>query len=528
MNVVCYARRSHDQNNRSQEQQSVTRQLQLAQEFAAARGWRVIETFSDEASKGADFTRPGLVRLLAAAARTPPAFSALIVADKDRIGREQIETAYVLKQILKRGISVYEYQTGRQVQLASSIDKITLAVEAYAGDLEREKAAVRSRDALVMRARRGAAVGGRLFAYAQTRVLGADGQPAHVERSIDPTQAPTVVSMFELVAAGSGFKAIAKRLNAKRIPSPRPSQVQRSQSWTASSVRAIIFNPHYTGRIVYGRTKKRDAWGQKRQSDQPKHEWIETCREDLRIISDELWARAHARIAASRAVFKAGFSGRAHGRPPSGTESPYLLSGFLECAQCGGSLVIGSRRGMHSRSFAYVCAYHRERGDTVCANALQAPMVATDTAVLDSLHTELFHPDVLDGLVEEVMDALAPTDGGRAQRQRLAREMHQIEREIARYAEAIATAPTLESPLTALRIRETKRADLRRELDGLDAATRIRAVDRRRLEHVLRETIVNAREMLPRPDVPERRQMLRTVLQGRLIFTPHLDRQGRR
>jgi hypothetical protein len=140
----------------------------------------------------------------------------------------------------------------------------------------------------------------------------------------------------------------------------------------------------------------------------------------------------------------------------------------------------------------------------------------------------LFHPDVLDGLVEEVMDALTPSDGGRAQRQRLAREMHQIEREIARYAEAIATAPTLESPLTALRIRETKRADLRRELDGLDAATRIRAVDRRRLEHVLRETIVNAREMLPRPDVPERRQMLRTVLQGRLIFTPHLDRQGRR
>lgn len=79
----------------------------------------------------------------------------------------------------------------------------------------------------------------------------------------------------------------------------------------------------------------------------------------------------------------------------------------------------------------------------------------------------------------------------------------------------------MESVIAALKAREAARADLRRDLDGLDAATSIRSVDRRRLERVLRETLTNGREVLARPDVPARRRMLRSVLHGRLTFTPH-------
>lgn len=418
MDVIAYLRKSTDQNM-SEEQQSVTRQRQLAEAFAAGRGWRLVEVFSDDGISGAEFEqRPGLVRLLAAL-RPRPAFQAVLLYDRDRLGREQIETGYVAKQILRANVRIYETKTGgREITLDSPQDKVLLAIGSFADQLEREKAAVRSRDALVMRARRGAAVGGLLFGYTQARVLGADGQPAHVERSVDPEPARTIVRIFELAAAGAGFKAIAKTLNADAVGSPRPSQPQRSRSWSSTSVRAILFNPHYTGKLLYGRTKKRDAWGQKRESDRPEAEWIEHRREDLRIVSDELWRAAHARIAASRAVFKAAFTGRAHGRPCTGMDSPYLLSGLLECAQCGGSLVIGSRRGAQSRHFAYVCAYHRERGDTVCTNALHAPMVAADTAILDACARELFHPDVVGGLVEEVMAALVPSDGGKAERQR--------------------------------------------------------------------------------------------------------------
>jgi hypothetical protein len=78
--------------------------------------------------------------------------------------------------------------------------------------------------------------------------------------------------------------------------------------------------------------------------------------------------------------------------------------------------VVDRRTLARRRRASYVCGYHRDRGETVCTNDLMAPMVETDTAVLGALSRELFHPDVVDGLVETFMAALAQSDGGRAER----------------------------------------------------------------------------------------------------------------
>jgi len=45
--------------------------------------------------------------------------------------------------------------------------------------------------------------------------------------------------------------------------------------------------------VVWGRTKKRDAWGRRKESNRPKDEWVVTTVEHLRIVSDELWTSAH-------------------------------------------------------------------------------------------------------------------------------------------------------------------------------------------------------------------------------------------
>ena len=174
------------------------------------------------------------------------------------------------------------------------------------------------------------------------------------------------------------------------------------------------------------------------------------------------------------------------------------------------------------RSWRARGAARRPAGD-----ALYAPMGETDTAVLDTLSRELFHPTVVD-VVEEVMASLAPTDGGKAERLRIELALGQVERELRHYVETIATVGPIDEVIAALKAREARRASLQQDLAGLDAATRIRSVDRRRLERVLRETLTNGRAVLARPDVPERRQMLRRVLRGRLAFTPHPDRPERR
>src|SRR5262249_15049653 len=161
---------------------------------------------------------------------TPP-FQVLIVSDRDRIGREQIETSYVLKQILLAGVRVFEYQGGgRELTLDGPMDKLAMAVTNFAAELERMKASQRTRDALHSKADRGYVVGATLFGYDNVAVIGETGKRQHVERRINRDEAATVSRVFEMLAAGMGFKKTAKTLNAEGVPSPRPRRAGRARA----------------------------------------------------------------------------------------------------------------------------------------------------------------------------------------------------------------------------------------------------------------------------------------------------------
>jgi len=95
-----------------------------------------------------------------------------------------------------------------------------------------------------------------------------------------------------MVAAGTGLPTIAQTLNAEGLRSPR-ARAGRHHSWVPSSIRTALFNRLYKGDVVWGRTKKRDAWGRRKESNRPKDEWVVTTVEHLRIVSDELWTSAH-------------------------------------------------------------------------------------------------------------------------------------------------------------------------------------------------------------------------------------------
>jgi DNA invertase Pin-like site-specific DNA recombinase len=96
--------------------------------------------FVDDAVSGAEFaTRPGFVRLMAALKPRPP-FQALVRAEESRLGREQIEVAYALKQFAQAGVRVWLYLEDRERTLNSPTDKLLMSVTAFADELEREKA----------------------------------------------------------------------------------------------------------------------------------------------------------------------------------------------------------------------------------------------------------------------------------------------------------------------------------------------------------------------------------------------------
>lgn len=103
-NVIAaiYARKSTEQNGVADEQKSVTRQIEHATAYAVRKGWTVDEAavFVDDGISGAEFAnRPGFVRLMNSL-KPRPSFQALVISEESRLGREQIETGYALKQLV--------------------------------------------------------------------------------------------------------------------------------------------------------------------------------------------------------------------------------------------------------------------------------------------------------------------------------------------------------------------------------------------------------------------------------------------
>src|SRR5262249_4019832 len=160
---------------------SVQRQIDHATDFATAHGWTVAASnlYVDDGISGAIFGtgRPGLTRLMDAA--SAGAFRVLIVSEVSRLGRELLETGFVLKQLSRNGVQVWSYLTGREIRLDTPTEKLMVAVENYASEQERVNARSRTRDALVRKAHNGHVTGGRCFGYDNVRVNN------HVERVIN-------------------------------------------------------------------------------------------------------------------------------------------------------------------------------------------------------------------------------------------------------------------------------------------------------------------------------------------------------
>ncbi|MGB7220742.1 MAG: recombinase family protein, partial [Vicinamibacterales bacterium] len=404
MKAAIYARKSTEQTGVADDQKSVTRQIEHARSYAMRKGWTVDESciFVDDGISGAEFAnRPGFVRLLNALKPRAP-FEVLVVSELSRLGREQLETGYAVKQLSQAGVHIYSYLEDREVLLDTPTDKFLMSAVNFAAEIEREKARQRTYDALARKAEAGHVTGGRVFGYQNVEIVTADGRRSHVERTIAVDEAEVVGRIFRLSAAGHGVKAIAKQLNDAGAPAPRAQQ-GRPCSWAPSSVREVLFRPLYRGEIVWARTAKRNKWGQQRQHARPEREWLRRSAPALRIIDETLWDAAHARLTAARAIYFHTNKGQAFGRPALGTPSKYLLTTLALCGCCGGPLKVRSRSHGHDRKHFYGCSRYHERGRTVCPNSADAPMIDANDIVIEALLDDIIDPTIVRDAIDEAL-----------------------------------------------------------------------------------------------------------------------------
>jgi site-specific DNA recombinase len=426
---ASYARYSTDKQNPLSTQD----QLEKSRQFAREHGWQFLEhhVYTDEEISGATLDRPGLRLLMAAAKSKPRPFDVLLIEDASRLSRKQADVLNLCEELKFAEVKICFISQG--IDSADEKFQLLLLARGMIDQLFLADTAKRVRRGLEGLIRRGLHTGGRCFGYRSRK--DADG----TRLKINESEAAIVRRIFTLYASGHSFKWIAKRLNAEHVTSPQPQKGRLSRSWCPSSIRTILHNERYIGKVVWSRGNKvRDPkTGRRvfrtREGSKP----IEGApAPHLRIISDELWKRVQDRIELVKGVF--GDQGRKGGLLRArAASSPYLFSGLLKCGLCGANIVIVSGRGRNHGTAHYGCPMYALRG--TCKNSLRVGHVALERELLSKIQGEVLRDEVvtytLAKFEEELEKALGQIGGEMDQMQQ---RKQKLESEVSRLAHSIA------------------------------------------------------------------------------------------
>ena len=109
----------------------------------------------------------------------------------------------------------------------------------------------------------------------------------------------------------------------------------------------------------------------------------------------------------------------------------------------------------------YLCSAARRKGWAVCASRVHLPAAQTEVLLIEAVERDLLDADVFGEVLDVAMDRLlaeAPA------RDALIIEQQRLGKELANLAAAIAAGGDLQTLLSEIRARETRKADIERLL----------------------------------------------------------------
>jgi len=255
MEALIYTRVSSDRSGRAR---SVTEQESDCRAVCAREGWNVREVLVDNdagASRWSRKDRPAyrqLARLLRAGG-----VGVLVTWEASRAQRDL--SAYVQLRDLCAEQKVLWSYGGRTYDFDRYDDRLSTGLDALLS--EREADVTRERVVRALKARRDAGSPHGKLAYGYRRVIDpATGQTTG--RVPDETTAPLVREMCLRALAGETTYAIARDLNARGIPAPRPGRDGKPVEWTPPQVKRMVVSPTYAALRTYkGSVTGPATWG---------------------------------------------------------------------------------------------------------------------------------------------------------------------------------------------------------------------------------------------------------------------------
>lgn len=277
--AVLYARISVA----NEESVSIARQLESAQQYAAARGWEVVGTFHDDgvsATHNKPENRLGWRALLASRER----YDAVIVWKIDRLARRVIDFLHADEALRERGAGIVAVE--QSIDMTSPEGRMIAQVLAIFA--EYEAAAIASRVAAARRhlIRSGRVVGGTV-PYGWQSVPNPDG-PGYV-LALDPERSPYVQEAAERALRGDTLYSITLWLNEVGAPLPKTSQSRRkTDGWAYTTLERLLRNPVLAGMTSFNPDNLTKTRGDDVLRDE---DGLPVVDESVALLSVEDWRR---------------------------------------------------------------------------------------------------------------------------------------------------------------------------------------------------------------------------------------------
>lgn len=481
LRCAVYARVSSDKQD---VENSLARQLRACSEWARANGHVVISelVFIDEARSGAStLARPAFQRLLESLrGRGPLPFDAVLIDDDSRLDRGG-KMAQIVEAFQVRRVRLISVDNGRD--LTNESERLLVHVKSGLNEHYLHELARRTRNGLASKVLHGHHAGGKVFGYRLVPEWPADLPLEKRDREnriatrieIDPEQAKVVLRVFGEYVAGAGQRAIAQRLNAEGVPSSRGKP-----SWDPSAIRVILLNTKYIGDWSWNRRKfqkapeallteaERDRARQtgkhpRRSTLRPVEDLVRYRAEQLRIVPQDLWDAVQAKFAErARSPSK--------GRDVRRTRS--VIASLLRCSCGSGMATTSTMRKGHSYT-RVGCAWHRNRGLTVCTNSTTMRIEAVEQPLMEFLRSDL----LTDARAEQALELYNRKANDRNQRSEARAkaagrraELRRLDEEISNLVAALARGTAYDAISAALGDREKRRKAVAAEVDALTHA----------------------------------------------------------
>lgn len=335
---------------------SIHAQREKLTKYAEANDWDIFDYYVDDGISGKNLDgRPEVTRLLNDVKEGK--INNILIYKLDRLTRSVRDLIYLI-ELFETHNCTFNSQT-EKIDTSNAVGRMFVKIIGIFAEFERENLAERVSFGYEQKTREGN--------YTNTNgVYGYDYVVGEKRLDINEDEKELVNRIFDLYIDGKSYFKIAKQFNEENIPT------KRGGHWAAGTIKSIVNNPLYVGKVRYGVQEK----------NKEKSFIVDGVNFEP-IISEEKWKLANSIIDTRKHYCVR--------RYPS--ENSYYFH-IIKCGKCGGNISARQQK-QHGKLYITYRCNNANRGFCKCGGFSHKTMEKAFIEYLDTLKNMEPNEDIM-------------------------------------------------------------------------------------------------------------------------------------